>query len=60
MHIPFIIFNVICTYQSQGDIRSLVDESRVHCHGGCEFKPRHRTLFFCIYIIIYLFIDTIV
>ena len=35
------------TYQSQGDIRSIVDESLVHCHGGCEFEPHNRTLFFC-------------
>ena len=41
----YYIKNVICAYQSQGDIRWIVDKSLVHCRGGCEFKPRHRTFF---------------
>ena len=37
--------------------RSVVDESLVHCHGGCELEPRNRTVFFYfIYILIDLFI----
>ena len=47
-------------------IRSIVDESLVHCHRGCEFDPRHRALFLCvcvffdvIFLSIYLFKDII-
>ena len=27
-------------------IRRIVDKSLVHCHGGCEFEPRHSTKVF--------------
>ena len=30
---------ITSTYQSQGEFRSIVDESLVHCHRGCEFEP---------------------
>ena len=33
--------------------RSILVESLVHCHGGCEFEPRHRTLLF--YSILYFY-----
>ena len=49
----FLYLNALCTYKSQ------VDESLVHCHGGCQFEPRHRTVSFYI-LFIFLFIDTIV
>ena len=32
-------------------IRSIVDETLVRCHGGCEFEPRHCTLYFRFYIL---------
>ena len=35
------------------DISSIVDESLVHCHGGCEFEPIAVPGFF---FILYLFI----
>ena len=35
MHIPITI-----------RIRSIVDESLVHCYRGCEFEPRHFTFLF--------------
>ena len=30
-------------------IRSIVDESLVHRHRGCEFEPRHPSLFLYLY-----------
>ena len=39
-----------------GRTRSIVDGSRVHCHGGCEFEPSHRTFFELIFLLINLFI----
>ena len=38
-------------------IRSIVDESLVHCQRGCEFEHRHRTLFLlCVFLsILYLY-----
>ena len=44
---------------------SIEDELLVHCHGGCEFEPRDRTLVFVcvffgfIFLSIYLFIDIV-
>ena len=39
--------------------RSIVDESPVHCHRGCEFEPRHLPSFFdfIFYQFIYLTIN---
>ena len=63
-HVFYYIKNVICAYQSQGNIRRIVDKSLVHCRGGCEFKPqrlRVRTpssylLFLKLYLYFYCFI----
>ena len=38
-------------------IRSIVNASLVHCHGGCEFEPRDRTLFFVCFFRFYIFIN---
>ena len=61
------LFSLSIYAQSPRRIRSIVDELFVHCHRGCEFEPRHRTLFFCMcvftilyfYQFIYLFKDII-
>ena len=38
-------------------IRSIVDESLVHCHRGCQFEPHHHTLFFVCIFRFYTFIN---
>ena len=38
-------------------IRSIVDESLVYCHRGCEFDTCYRTLFFLCYFPFYIFIN---
>ena len=41
----YYIKNIVCTCQSQEDNRSIVDESLVYCHGGCEFEPPRRIIY---------------
>ena len=44
-------------------IRSVVDGSFAHCHGGCEFEPHHCTFLFVFFrfysLLIYLFFKDI-
>ena len=59
---PFITSKCYMHIPITRRIRSIVDESLVHCHRGCEFESRHFTLFFVFFMFyqfIYLFKDII-